>query len=183
MIRRCAALTVPGILAIAFGLVATESAAQEAPEPHIILERAPDFFPSFDLQMVSDGRHLFLPGSTPDVGGDVDAALVARDVADGQEVWRVTRGEPGLRDRFHKALLARGLVCASGVGSRAGPEVIFVGCYSGRSGDPIWEKEIASPTLFFPNHELEVVGRSLLIRIASQSNPFLLRFDLFDGSP
>jgi hypothetical protein len=177
------ARTISGILVIEVVLLATGASAQEDPQLYTILERSPDFSPAGNWGLVSDGRALFLPGSTPDTGGDDDAALVSLDLRSGEEEWRVVRGEPGQRESFVAAAMSRRLVCASGVRSRAGPDVLLLGCYSARSGDPIWEKEVASPTSYFPIHTLRVEGRSLLMWIPSPSTPFLLRFDLFDGNP
>jgi outer membrane protein assembly factor BamB len=175
----------PGILLIALALLASGASAQEDPQLFTILERSPDFRPlqGFDLVVASNDQLLFMLGSTPDAGGGIDAALVAVDPRSGDADWRVVRGEPGQRDVFTAVATARSLVCASGVRAGAGGDVLLVGCYSVRSGDAIWEKEVASPTGHSPAHVLRAEGRNLLMWIPSPTNPSLLRFDLFDGNP
>ena len=167
-------------------LPATPADAQEDPDLFIVARNElPDFLPSFTAAVATFGGLVIMPGSTEDADGNLDAVLVARDTDTREEAWRVEFGVAGFRDRFFHVAQTSDRVCTSGIAERPFPEldILIVGCFRGRDGRELWFHQIRSPVIPFLNHELEIAGRNVFVRIGSSSTPFVFRFDLANGSP
>ncbi len=150
-----------------------------------------DFAPAISQEASALWGHLvFVAGTGPPLSvTSRDAMIIAVDTRRAAEVWRVSTGEQGRLDSYHAVAASSGRVCAVGRGSESlipGPTVfLLVGCYKAKTGEPLWERELAMEGSRLAQNlsvfTTRLSGTAFVVHI-NDFNRRVLLFDARDGS-